>query len=74
MYTFWTKKSHSEIKERVFAALSENINYTDQTVLGVPASYLDDKVFNQDNEFLKNAPFISNPHTKSKSYRLPYLR
>lgn len=59
MYTYWKKKSHTEIKERVFAALGENINYTNQNVLGVPASYLDNKVFNQDDAFLQNAPFIS---------------
>ena len=44
--------------------------------MGIPASYLDDKVFNQDASFLKDAPFIStliqNPnhigcHTLGKS-------
>ncbi|MBT8327585.1 MAG: aspartate aminotransferase family protein [Bacteroidia bacterium] len=59
MYTYWKKKSHDEIKQRVFAALRENINYNNQNVLGIPASYLDNKVFNQDDSFLQNAPFIT---------------
>jgi len=76
MYKFWKKKSQEEIKSVVFEALDNNINFIDQTILGIPASYLDDKVFNQDASFLKDAPFIScliqNPnhigcHTLGKS-------
>jgi len=72
----WKKKTHEEIKDIVFNALEQNINYGEQNVLGIPASYLDDKVFNQDDAFLKNAPYIStlikNPnhigcHTLGKS-------
>lgn len=59
MYSIWKQLTHEQIKERVFDALSQNINYTTQNVLGIPASYLDDKVFNQDDAFLKNAPYIS---------------
>ena len=55
----WKKHSHEEIKQRVFDALSENVNYSKENVLGIPASYLDDKVFNQDDAFLQNAPYIS---------------
>ncbi len=55
----WTKKSHDEIKKTVFSALEKNVNYSTKGVLGIPASYLDDKVFNQDDAFLDNAPFIS---------------
>lgn len=55
----WTKKSHQEIKKTVFEALDKNINYNTKGVLGIPASYLDDKVFNQDDAFLDNAPYIS---------------
>ena len=73
---FWKKKSQEEIEEIVFGALDANINYKDQVVLGIPASFLDGQVFNQDATFLKNAPFIStlvqNPnhigcHTLGKS-------
>lgn len=53
------KKSHEEIKGIVFHALSNNINYAEQNVLGIPASYLDDKIFNQNVTFLADAPFIS---------------
>ncbi|MCC6187076.1 MAG: aspartate aminotransferase family protein [Chitinophagaceae bacterium] len=56
---FWNKKSQEEIKEVVFSALAQNVNYTSQTVLGIPASNLDDKVFNQDASFVKDAPFMS---------------
>jgi len=79
MVSHWKKKSQEEIKSIVFKALEENVNYDRQNILGIPASYLDDKVFNQDASFVKEAPFISsliqNPnhigcHTlgKSESY------
>lgn len=55
----WRKYTDQELKDTVFSALKENVNYKDATVLGVPASFLDDKVFNQDAHFLKDAPFIS---------------
>ena len=76
MHKYWEKKSQEEIKAIVFGALEKNINYDQQHALGVPASYLDDKVFNQDATFIKDAPFISalvqNPnhigcHTLGKS-------
>ena len=72
----WKKRSLEEMKERVFSALEQNVNYHESSVLGVPASYLDDKVFNQDASFVKDAPWIStliqNPnhigcHTLGKS-------
>lgn len=59
MNQFWHIKTQEEIKSRIFSALSQNVNYHVQNVLGVPASYLDDKVFNQDASFVKDAPFIS---------------
>ncbi|MEM6348624.1 MAG: pyridoxal-dependent decarboxylase, partial [Bacteroidota bacterium] len=76
MTKIWKKKSQAEIKERVFGALEKNINFDKYGILGVPASYLDEKVFNQDVAFLKEAPFIytmvQNPnhigcHTLGKS-------
>ena len=75
-HNHWVKKSDQEIKSQIFNALNENINYQSQHILGIPASYLDNKVFNQDATFLKDAPFIStlvqNPnhigcHTLGKS-------
>ena len=55
----WEKKTSNEIKQHVFKALDQNINYSEKTVIGIPASYLDEKVFNQDASFLKDAPFLS---------------
>ncbi|MEM9528690.1 MAG: pyridoxal-dependent decarboxylase [Bacteroidota bacterium] len=59
MSTTWKKLSSADMRQRVFTALAENINYDHHNILGVPASYLDDKVFNQDAAFVKDAPFIS---------------
>lgn len=56
---FWKKHTDQELKERVFNALDKNVNYGEKTILGVPASYLDEKVFAQDASFLKDAPFLS---------------
>lgn len=76
MDSIWKKKTEEEIKAIVFDALEKNVDYNRKNVLGVPASYLDDKVFNQDASFIKDAPFIStliqNPnhigcHTMGKS-------
>lgn len=72
----WKHLTHKEIKERVFNALGQNVNYYNANILGIPASHLDDKVFYQDLPFLSNAPFLStlihNPnhigcHTLGKS-------
>lgn len=58
MNQVWIKKTQDQLKEEVFKALEENVSYTDKSILGVPASYLNDKVFNQDVSFLKDAPFL----------------
>lgn len=72
----WKKLTSDEIKNRVFGALENTVNYYEQSVLGVPASHLDSQVFYQGASFLKEAPFIStlvrNPnhigcHTLGKS-------
>lgn len=55
----WKKNSQEEINDRVFNALDHNIQYDREPILGVPASYLDAKVFYQDTAILKDAPFIS---------------
>ncbi|NNC95410.1 MAG: aspartate aminotransferase family protein [Chitinophagales bacterium] len=76
MDTYWQKRSQKEIKSTVFNSLEKNVNYNTQNILGIPASYLDEKVFNQDASFVNDAPFISsliqNPnhigcHTLGKS-------
>lgn len=55
----WRKLTRETINERIFSALRENVSYTDEIVLGVPASYLDEKVFPRGASFLKDAPFLS---------------
>lgn len=55
----WRKLSDQEIKSVVFSALDKNINYEEKNILGVPASYLDKKVFPSEATFLKDAPFLS---------------
>ena len=59
MHTYWKKKTEEEIKSIVFSALDRNVNYDKQNIIGIPASFLDDKVFNQDASFLRDAPFIT---------------
>jgi len=59
MTKVWQKKSKAEIQERVFKALNKNMNYDKEGILGVPASYLDTQVFNQDATFLDDAPYVS---------------
>lgn len=55
----WVKKEQIDIKKRVFDALQKNTNYAKEVVLGVPASYLDSRVFSQDDRILEDAPFLS---------------
>lgn len=59
MYKYWVKKSNEEIKETVFGALAKNVDYEKQNTLGIPASYLDQQVFNQNASFLNDAPFLT---------------
>ncbi len=55
----WQKLSKKELHQRVFDAVNSNVNYSDEAVLGVPASYLDPKVFNADAPFLDDAPYMT---------------
>ena len=73
---FWKKLGEKELRTRVAKALQQNVDYRDKTILGVPASHLDEKVFYGNATFLKDAPFLStmihNPnhigcHTLGKS-------
>ncbi len=62
----WVKKSQKEIKDRIFSSLKKNVNYQEESIIGLPASYLDEKVFSQDKFNLTDAPFLysllSNPN------------
>ena len=55
----WPKLSTREIKQQVFDALGRNLNYSTETILGLPATYLDQQIFYDDAPFLKEAPFMS---------------
>ena len=68
--SIWKKLQSSDIKDRVFTALNKNANYYNESILGVPASHLDDKVFYQDNPFLEHAPFLSTLiHNPNHTYK-----
>ncbi len=54
----WKKLSLEEIRTHVFEALSQNVDYYNENILGIPASHLDAKVFYQDAPFLEDAPFL----------------
>lgn len=55
----WKKLSQNQIKERIFDALHKNRGFRGENVLGLPASFLDSKVFSPDHALLDNAPFLS---------------
>jgi glutamate/tyrosine decarboxylase-like PLP-dependent enzyme len=55
----WKKLSQQEIRQRIFSALSENVDYYTENIIGLPASHLDDKVFYQNAPFLEDAPYLS---------------
>lgn len=55
----WVKKSQEEIRSQIFDALSKNVNYQKESIIGVPGSFLDEKVFNPDKFNLGEAPFLS---------------
>ncbi|MEP1032278.1 pyridoxal-dependent decarboxylase [Ekhidna sp.] len=55
----WESYSHKKIKQTIFNALEQNLDYRQKTVLGLPASFLDTEVFYHDAPFLKDAPFLS---------------
>lgn len=56
---FWEKYSYSQIKSKVFEALSRNTNYRTEKILGIPGTFLDTEIFYDDAAFLKDAPFLS---------------
>lgn len=57
---YWKKKSHEQIKEYIFKALDQNLDYRgDRPILGIPGTYLDTTEFYPDAPFLKDAPYMS---------------
>jgi len=62
----WKKLTQKERQERIEKALEENVNFAHDASLGYPASKLDNKVFNSEASFLKDAPtlqaYVANPN------------
>ncbi|MFN3802330.1 pyridoxal-dependent decarboxylase [Belliella pelovolcani] len=57
---YWKKLSHEQIKETVFKALGENLDYRgERPILGIPGTYLDTTEFYPDAPFLQDAPYMS---------------
>lgn len=57
---YWKKLTHEQIKERVFNALKENLDYRgEKPILGIPGTYLDTLEFYPDAPFLEDAPYMS---------------
>jgi len=54
----WKALSREEINLKVDHALSKNINYRSDAVMGTPATYLDQKEFYPDASFLETAHFL----------------
>ncbi len=56
---YWKKLPFTQVKKTVFEALADNINYKDEPILGLPATYLDQEQFYFNAPFLKEAAFLS---------------
>lgn len=56
---YWPKLPTRLVKQRVFEALAQNINYSKESILGLPATYLDQEQFYFNAPFLKDAAFLS---------------
>lgn len=79
----WNKLSHDEINSRIKTAISQNINYRETPLLGIPGSFLDEEEFYPEAPFLEDAPFlatfVNNPnhigcHTLTKDKSEPFFR
>jgi hypothetical protein len=55
---YWEALNKEAIRKRVLKALTQNINYDHENLMGVPASYLDQKQFSTRHPVLKEAPFL----------------
>jgi tyrosine decarboxylase / aspartate 1-decarboxylase len=80
---YWPQLSQQKLQFKVYQALSDNVNYTNGNILGVPGSFLDSRAFEDGSIGKEIDPFISvvlaNPnHTlaapRSKTSRKAYSR
>jgi tyrosine decarboxylase / aspartate 1-decarboxylase len=55
---YWESLSYEKIKQKVFEAINQNISYRNESILGIPGTFLDQEEFYDDAPFLKNAPFL----------------
>lgn len=55
----WKRKSEAEIKQSVFGALKDNVNYRNGFIIGIPGTHLDSKVFSEEMSFVREAPYLS---------------
>jgi tyrosine decarboxylase / aspartate 1-decarboxylase len=62
----WESQTFDELKDIVFNALVDNNSFHDHNIMGLPATYLDPKIFPKEASFLSNTPyikcFIENPN------------
>lgn len=56
---YWPKLPTRLVKQKVFKALEQNISYSNEHILGLPATYLDQEQFYFNAPFLKDAAFLS---------------
>jgi len=80
---YWKKLTHDEINSRIKTAISQNINYRETPLLGIPGSFLDEEEFYPEAPFLEDSPFlatfVNNPnhigcHTLTKDNSEPFFR
>lgn len=55
----WKRKTEEEIRTRVFSAIQDNVNYSNESIIGLPGTFLDPKVFSNEVNFVKTAPYLS---------------
>lgn len=55
----WEKETKESLYAHVFKSLDQNIDYRKHNVLGLPASYLDTRVFPLESGLLNDAPYLS---------------
>ena len=79
----WDKLTHDDINSRIQQSISENINYRDTPLLGIPGSFLDEEEFYPEAPFLEDSPFlatfVNNPnhigcHTVTQDKSEPFFR
>ncbi|WNJ18868.1 pyridoxal-dependent decarboxylase [Pontibacter sp. G13] len=54
----WDRYTRKQVREVVDKAISQNLNYRNQIILGLPGSFLDPEEFYEDAPFLQDSPFL----------------